>query len=155
MYILGFDIGGTKCAVISAEWDNGEITILNKEKCATDLNVSPAQMIDKLIEMADGLLDKKPDAIGISCGGPLDSKNGIIMSPPNLTGWDNVEIVKQIEEHYGVPTKLQNDANACAVAHGYFTLGILFFYILVGLWKFLKDMLVLFVLEVGLELKKV
>lgn len=121
--VLGFDIGGTKCAVISAEWDNGEIKILNKEKCTTDLNISPAQMIDNLIKMADNLLDKKPDAIGISCGGPLDSKKGIIMSPPNLTDWDNVEIVKQIEEHYGVPTKLQNDANACAVAEWKFGAG--------------------------------
>ncbi len=32
--------------------------------------------------------------IGISCGGPLDSKKGIIYSPPNLPGWDNVPIVQ-------------------------------------------------------------
>lgn len=38
------------------------------------------------------------------------------MSPLNLYGWENVEIVKQIEAHYGVPAHLQNDANACAVA---------------------------------------
>ena len=121
--ILGFDIGGTKCAVITAEWGVNNIKILNKEKCPTDRNLTPVQMIDKLIAMADGILEGKPDAIGISCGGPLDSKKGVIMSPPNLPGWDNVEIVKQIEEHYGVPTKLQNDANACAVAEWKFGAG--------------------------------
>ena len=32
MYILGFDIGGTKCAVISAEWDGSNVKILKKER---------------------------------------------------------------------------------------------------------------------------
>ena len=54
--------------------------------------------------------------IGISCGGPLDSKLGIIKSPPNLCGWDDVPIVKLIEGRYGVKTRLENDANACALA---------------------------------------
>lgn len=121
--ILGLDIGGTKCAVITAEWDGSNIKLLKKEKCPTDPNLTPTQMIEKLIVLADGILEDKPDAIGISCGGPLDSKKGVIMSPPNLLGWDNVRIVKQIEEHYGVPTKLQNDANACAVAEWKFGAG--------------------------------
>lgn len=74
-------------------------------------------MIDKLIELADSMVgNNKITAIGISCGGPLDSKKGIIMSPPNLKGWDDVHIVDILKERYGVPVKLQNDANACAVA---------------------------------------
>lgn len=123
MNILGFDIGGTKCAVITALWDGKEITLLKKDKCPTDRGLTPTEMIDKLISMADGILDCKPDAVGISCGGPLDSKKGVIMSPPNLPGWDNVEIVKEIEAHYGVPAHLQNDANACAVAEWKFGAG--------------------------------
>ncbi len=123
MYILGFDIGGTKCAVITALWDGSEIKLQKKEKCETNLDISPEEMIEKLIAMAEGILDEKPDAIGISCGGPLSSERGIIMSPPNLTGWDNVEIVKQIEGHFGVKTLLQNDANACAVAEWKFGAG--------------------------------
>ena len=123
MKILGFDIGGTKCAVITATWDGEEIKLLKKDKCPTDRGLTPAEMIDKLISMADAILDEKPDAIGISCGGPLDSKKGVIMSPPNLPGWDNIEIVKQIESHYGVPVHLQNDANACAVAEWKFGAG--------------------------------
>ena len=123
MIILGFDIGGTKCAVVTAEWDGSNIKLLGKEKCNTDLNLAPSKMIDRLIKMADGILEDKPDFIGISCGGPLDSKKGVIMSPPNLPGWDNVHISEQIEEHYGVPAKLQNDANACAVAEWKFGAG--------------------------------
>lgn len=123
MFILGFDIGGTKCAVMTAEYENGDIKLLKKEKCPTDRSITPVEMIDRLIKMADSIIDKKPEAIGISCGGPLDSKKGVIMNPPNLPGWDNIEIVKQIEEHYGVKAKLQNDANACAVAEWKFGAG--------------------------------
>ena len=123
MNILGFDIGGTKCAVITAFWNGEEIKILKKEKCETDRSITPVEMIDRLIALADNIIDGKPDAIGISCGGPLDSKKGVIMNPPNLPGWDNIEIVKQIEAHYGVPTHLQNDANACAVAEWKFGAG--------------------------------
>ena len=123
MYILGFDIGGTKCAVITAQWDGDNVTIFKKEKYSTDFSISPEEMIKKLIAVADSLLEKNPDAIGISCGGPLDSDRGIIMSPPNLPGWDHVDIVAQIKQHYGVPVKLQNDANACAVAEWKFGAG--------------------------------
>ena len=123
MYVLGFDIGGTKCAVVTARVDGENISLLKKEKCPTDHSVSAEAMIDRLIGMADSILDCPPDAIGISCGGPLDSKKGVIMSPPNLPGWDNVEIVKILESHYGVGAKLQNDANACALAEWRFGAG--------------------------------
>lgn len=122
--LLGFDIGGTKCAVITAANENGNIIIKNKEKISTDLSVPPEKMIDRLIKAADKICNnEKPDSIGISCGGPLDSKKGIIMSPPNLKGWDNVPIVEIIKTHYNVPVHLQNDANACAVAEWKFGAG--------------------------------
>ncbi len=123
MYILGFDIGGTKCAVITAKCDGDNITLLKKAVCPTDLNVTPEEMINKLIDMADGILTEKPEKIGISCGGPLDSQKGIILSPPNLKGWDNVPIVEILKNRYGVSVNLQNDANACALAEWKFGAG--------------------------------
>ena len=123
MYILGFDIGGTKCAAVTAEYDGESIRLIKKERCSTDFSISPSQMIDRLIQMADGILDGTPEAVGISCGGPLDAEKGIILSPPNLPGWDKVEIVKQIQSRYGVKVRLQNDANACAVAEWKFGAG--------------------------------
>ena len=123
MYILGFDIGGTKCAVVTAEYDGESIRLIKKYRCATDFSIAPTQMIDRLIDMADGILDGMPEAVGISCGGPLDAEKGVILSPPNLKGWDKVEIVSQIKAHYGVPVRLQNDANACAAAEWKFGAG--------------------------------
>lgn len=124
MYCLGFDIGGTKCAVVLAQCSGEKVSILAKEKCPTDLSIQPEGMIDRLIQMADRILEGKTvEAVGISCGGPLDSREGIILGPPNLPGWNHVEIVKQIGAHYPVPVHLQNDANACAVAEWKFGAG--------------------------------
>ncbi len=123
MLLLGFDIGGTKCAVMTADYENGQITLLDKKKIDTARSLSPYEIIDRLIGLADEICHKKPEAIGISCGGPLDSKRGVILSPPNLPGWDNVNIVEIIKNHFGVPVHLQNDANACAVAEWKFGAG--------------------------------
>lgn len=117
MYILGFDIGGTKCAVILGKITDGNITIIKKEKTTTDLNISPEMMIDKLCDIADSMIKGiELSGIGISCGGPLNSTKGVILSPPNLKGWDEVHIKDILESRYNVKTNLQNDANACAVA---------------------------------------
>ncbi len=56
------------------------------------------------------------DAVGISCGGPLDEKNGVILSPPNLPGWDRIPICDMIENGFGIKCAIKNDADACAVA---------------------------------------
>ena len=71
-----------------------------------------------------GLTALNTMAIGISCGGPLDSKKGVILSPPNLPGWDSIEIVKIFQDRFGIPTAIQNDANACALAEWKFGAGI-------------------------------
>jgi len=124
MKILAFDIGGTKCAVTTALWDGNHIELLRTETIPTNLQITPEEMIQKLILLADSITYGKPDAIGISCGCPLDSQKGVILGPPNLPGWDHVQIVKILANHYGVPVKLQNDANACALAEWKFGAGL-------------------------------
>lgn len=114
MYI-GVDIGGTKCAVVKSE-DNGNI--IEKIRFETK---SCQDTIDELIKIIKNMGEAK--AIGISCGGPLDSKNGIILSPPNLMGWDDVHIVGIFEKELHIKTYLENDANACALAEWKFGAG--------------------------------
>ena len=108
---LGVDIGGTKTAVCLGTYDG---KVLDKIKFAT---ISCPDTIKSIIEAGKKLAaDKKIKAIGISCGSPQDSKKGIIQEPPNLPGWVDVPIVKLLEEAFGVPAFLANDANACALA---------------------------------------
>ena len=113
--MIGFDIGGTKCAVTLGYEEQGELIIANKKSIPTDHTISAYEMIERMCKLAEELTDDI-DCIGISCGGPLDSKRGVILSPPNLPGWDEVKIVEYLENKYGCKAYLQNDANACAVA---------------------------------------
>ena len=46
----------------------------------------------------------------------MDENRGIILSPPNLPGWDAVPICERLREKFHVPVALRNDANACALA---------------------------------------
>lgn len=121
--MIGFDIGGTKCAVCVGEEVDGSLHILKKKSIPTDCSISPYKMIDKMCTMAEEMTDTI-DCIGISCGGPLDSKQGVIMSPPNLPGWDNVRIAEYLKERYGARVSIQNDANACAVAEWLYGVGM-------------------------------
>ena len=123
-YYLGIDIGGTKCAVI-ASTENMEI--LEKAVFPTETHKGPDHAINLLLENASVITLKLGpeglEAVGISCGGPLDSKRGIVQSPPNLPGWDNIPIVKKFTDAFQVPAFLQNDANACALAEWKFGAG--------------------------------
>ncbi len=115
--IIGIDIGGTKCAVIYANVTKDNIEIINKKKLVTDNDKDPYDIINEFCKIIDQIVvDGKIDAIGISCGGPLDSKRGVIMRPPNLPKWDDIHIVDILKDKYGIPVSLQNDANACALA---------------------------------------
>lgn len=122
--ILGIDIGGTKCAVTLGTTDKNELTIKDKRTFATDTSKPADELINCLFDAADEVLNGlKPDSIGISCGGPLDSKKGIIVSPPHLPNLHGVEITKAFEKRFNAPAFLQNDANACALAEWLFGAG--------------------------------
>ncbi len=117
-YYLGIDIGGTKCAVVAGD---SEFNIYDKIQFDTrTAERGWHEVFEDFFANINSIFLKYPKenlkAIGISCGGPLDSKKGIIYSPPNLPGWDNVPITRIFTERFGVPVSIQNDANACALA---------------------------------------
>ena len=117
--VIGIDMGGTKCAVIHGKIGSEGIEIVNKIKFPTGIDMPPAEVIDK-IKAAIRELDCDAEAIGISCGGPLDSETGTVLSPPNLPLWDNIHICDILKEEFGIPAYLQNDADACALAEWQF-----------------------------------
>ena len=134
MFSLGFDIGGTKCAVILGRGEmpeNHEELILDKIAFPTNVSRGWQEIVREMLSSADEILSRNgitdPEneliGIGISCGGPLDSRRGTINCPPNLPDWDNVPICEILREHFGIRPNLQNDANACAVAEWKFGSG--------------------------------
>jgi glucokinase len=53
--------------------------------------------------------------IGVGCPGPIDVCRGVVANPPNLPGWSEVRLLEHIQGALGLPTALENDANAAAL----------------------------------------
>ena len=114
---LGLDLGGTKCALVTGTED---CRVLSRDEIRTADFPDWHGALDALLRRAP----RGPfRAVGVSCGGPLDPSRGLILSPPNLPGWDDVPIVQTLEERLGAPAFLQHDANACALAEWRFGAG--------------------------------
>ncbi|MFA5865160.1 MAG: ROK family protein [Phycisphaerae bacterium] len=121
-YLLGFDIGGTKCAVVLGRSGPDRPELIDRHVFATESGLGPEPTLLKLEDYtrdmvkAQGVSLDQIQGLGISCGGPLDSRRGLVMSPPNLPGWDRIPIVERFRARLGISVRLQNDANACALA---------------------------------------
>jgi glucokinase len=110
MPFIGLDIGGTKCAATA--WTEDE-TLVRRVEIATG---GPEATLMKLFEACGELGACGRTLFGVSCGGPLDAERGVIMSPPNLPGWDDVPVCRTLEQRFGGRAFLMNDANAGALA---------------------------------------
>jgi glucokinase len=117
MSIIGLDIGGTKCVVTRAS-DAGAI-----ERSIRFATTTAEATQARLWQAVDELRPGPAPVFGISCGGPLDSGTGMILSPPNLPGWDRVPICAELERRFGGRAFLMNDANAGALAEWRFGAG--------------------------------
>jgi glucokinase len=113
--LAAIDVGGTKIAFGLGDLDG---QLLSLSRLPTQIELGPYRImqaaLDRLEQMASEL-DAQIAAIGVCCGGPLDRKRGLILSPPNLPNWDEFPIVKVVNERFAVPTLLDNDANAAAL----------------------------------------
>ena len=115
--VIGIDIGGTKCGVAKAD-EQGNILETRQFRTTTC-----QETLAKIVVAVEELHPGDSPKFGISCGGPLDAGRGIILSPPNLPGWDEVHITEILERRFGGHARLINDANAGALAEWKFGAG--------------------------------
>ena len=126
-YYLGMDIGGTKCAVVISEKNANSVK--DKIRFETKVERGWKAIVGELIDSAREIIVRNSIstedilACGVSCGGPLDCEKGIIMRPPNLPDWDNVPLADIVKNELGIPCKVRNDADACALAEWQFGAG--------------------------------
>ncbi len=128
--LLGWDIGGTKCAaVLGAGSIRDGVRVLHRDVFATAETSSPEATMERLSQLSEnalrsrGLDTGRVLRLGVSCGGPLDSRSGRVLGPPNLPGWDDVPLAAWAGARLGIPAQIQNDANACALAEWYWGAG--------------------------------
>jgi glucokinase len=118
-FFLGVDVGGTKTAVLLSACPP---ETLGRIEFATLPELGPERAIGLILQSARELLSRNAltaaslTAIGISCGSPLDRTRGIVQAPPNLATWVDLPICRILENEFHAVCRLENDANAGAVA---------------------------------------
>lgn len=122
-HVLAIDIGGTKLAagIVTATGD-----LLDTVRTPTHAEQGPDRVVERLLELSRTLLRRSRvpvSRVGIGCGGPLDTRRGLIQNPPNLPGWIDYPLVRHIQAGLGLPVALENDANAAALAEYHFGAG--------------------------------
>ena len=114
--VLGVDIGGTKIAVGIVDHAG---KILAQGRTLMVANGTPEGALDAVVSAIESMLatpGAEVDGIGICAPGPLDPKSGVILNPPNLPCWRNFPLAEKLSAKYSVPVKVDNDANAAALA---------------------------------------
>ena len=121
MYILGYDVGGTKISAVIGDSNGKIIDTLRKR---TLKEYGKEALTNQLIVMGEELIKRnsidKIDRVGIIFAGPVNSKKGIIVSSPNIIGLRNYNIVDGLKEYFKVPVYLENDASAATMAEKVF-----------------------------------
>ncbi len=114
--IIAVDLGGTQLR--AARYD-AALNLLQREHTLTGANDGLEAVLARIKAIISLVLPagrERVESIGISAPGPLNSKTGVIVAPPNLPGWHEVPLGAIIEAEFGLPAYIGNDANVAALA---------------------------------------
>ncbi|MBK6647600.1 MAG: ROK family protein [Anaerolineales bacterium] len=119
--IVAVDIGGTQMR--AAAYTQDQVSPLQQKKIPT-LASKPGGL-ERLFKVIEDVLpnDREISAIGIGSPGPLDPHTGYLLAPPNNPEWHNFPLAPRVQEHFGVRTFLDNDANLAGLAEYRFGAG--------------------------------
>ncbi len=129
--VAGVDIGGTNQTVALARLD-GEVVATQRRQlrpggAAQDVMGNVLEMIDASLAEV-GHTPGRPGAdkllrVGVGFGGPVDIKNGTIVTSHHVPGWEGYPLRATLEQHLDAPTVIDNDANAAALGEAIFGAG--------------------------------
>ncbi len=114
--VLGVDIGGTKIAAGLVDRGGNIMGQIRHPMVTHGTAEAGLEAVFGAIDAFSTSSGNQFDAIGICAPGPLDPKTGVVLNPPNLPCWRNFPLAQKVAEKYRQPVKVDNDANAAALA---------------------------------------
>jgi glucokinase len=118
-WLIGVDVGGTKVAAgfVNSHGEMGEYVrvAMNPRGTAEEGFAAVTSALDGLLRQR-GVSEGTEFPIGMCAPGPLDPRTGVVLNPPNVPCWRDFPLAAEIERRYGLPAKVDNDANAAALA---------------------------------------
>ena len=124
---LGVDIGGTKIAAGLVDTQGSILFQTRVPMCAREDAATGFAAVQNGIE---AVFAARPDArarlagIGICAPGPLDPRTGVVLNPPNVPCWRNFPLAAEVQRVFNVCAKIDNDANAAALAEAIWGAGV-------------------------------
>lgn len=124
---LAFDFGGTKLTAALTDHqqshaDNPGWLDLRREFSPPDADAR--YDVATMIKLGRELLGSRvPAAIGVSFGGPVDYATGTVRLSHHVPGWENTPLQATLEAEFGVPVRVDNDANVAALGEHRFGAG--------------------------------
>jgi glucokinase len=124
-WVIGIDLGATKIALGLVDPAN---EIVARRRIPTNVTDGPESAVDRIVENIAELKEALPEnaeiaAVGICSPGPVDHEAGMIVDPPNLTGWLNVPFQQMLTDKLNLPVVLEHDAKAAALGEFHFGAG--------------------------------
>ena len=125
-HVLGYDVGGTKIVAVLAT-SGGEV--LQESRLEHWASGSSSRDLETLREQGSALLEQggvsagSLATVGLSVPGPMNPQTGIVIDAPNLAGWVGVPVGEFMSEAFHAPARVENDANAAALAEWRFGAG--------------------------------
>lgn len=117
-YVLGIDMGATHLGIILADFT---AHVLDEVEIPSIIADGPETCVRRADEQIRNLLAKNNlqfsdiISIGIGVPGPIASEAGTVFAPPIMPGWDGFPIQAALEEKWGLPVALNNDAELGAL----------------------------------------
>ncbi len=123
---VGVDVGGTKVAG-GLVTPKGHLvkSVVTPVRAFDGVKTSFMQVrrvIERLIAQAGGKGNIR--GIGLCSPGALDRRTGLVINAPNLPGWENLHLVKELEKIFNLPARVENDANAAGLAEALYGAGM-------------------------------
>jgi glucokinase len=122
---LALDFGGTKnaCATFVSSAP-GEFQVQDLESRHSPRAPDATYDYATIVELAESVLrGRRPAAVGVSFGGPVQESRGLVVLSHHVPGWENVLLRDKLENEFHTRVVMDNDANVAALGETRFGAG--------------------------------